>query len=81
MIVCVVPGSKVPEKVAFGAPPLPSTVVPSRNCTVPVGATPATPVTVAENVTGAPAVGGFGVIVRDVVELPCGTVDVVVCGV
>src|SRR5512135_2594834 len=64
--------SPLVANVAWPAPftdPLPSTVAPSRNCTVPVGPSGPPPVTVAVNVTLCPAVDGFTLDVTAVVVL------------
>ena len=75
------PAASMPLKVALGALPKPSEFVPSKNCTLPVGPIPVMPVTVAESVTGTPAAGLVGDMVRATVGVACGTVVVAVWGV
>jgi len=52
----------------FASVPAPNTVLPSRNCTVPVASEG---VTVTANVTAAPEVAGFGVEVRAIEDKAC----------
>jgi hypothetical protein len=65
----------------LGALPNPSDVVPSKNCTEPVGLIPVTPVTGAEKVTAAPALGDVGETDKTTLGVACRTVVAAVCGV